>query len=396
MDFARSPEDEAFRASLREWLAGNLPPGWGTPAFHKPRTQEERVAFARRWQRTLSEGRWTGLSWPHAYGGRELTLLQQLAFNEEYIAAGAPDLIDIGIGPSLTGPTLIKHGTDWQRERFLGPILRGDELWCQGFSEPGAGSDLASLQTRGELDGDDIVVNGQKVWTSYARFADWCILLVRTNPSAPKHRGITFLLLDMKTPGITIRPLVEMTGVAWFNEVFFENVRVPRKFVVGEIDDGWKITLTTLGHERFATTPHTRLQRELGVLTSLARTRSGAAPAAADPVFRQRIAQLAIETRVLQLSAYRTISQVVRTGVPGPEGSMLKLLWSELEQRMMETAGELEGPYAVLDEHAPQAFDGGRWRYGALWSRAASIYAGTSEVQRNIISQRVLGLPRST
>jgi alkylation response protein AidB-like acyl-CoA dehydrogenase len=198
----------------------------------------------------------------------------------------------------------------------------------------------------------------------------------------------------MKTPGITIRPLVEMTGVAWFNEVFFENVRVPRKYVVGEIDGGWKVALTTLGHERYATTPHVRLQRALNALAELARARGGTSPAAADPVIRQRIAQLAIETKLLQLSAYRNISQVVRTGVAGPEGSMLKLFWSELEQRMMDVAGQLEGPYAVLDEHAPQAYDAGRWRYGLLWSRAASIYAGTSEVQRNIISQRVLGLPR--
>ena len=395
MDFARSPEDEAFRASVRDWLQRNLPPGWGTPGYRRPKTQEERVAFAREWQRTLAEGGWTGLSWPRQYGGRDLTLLEQLAFNEEYVAAGAPDLIDIGVGPGLTGPTLIRHGTEWQRERFLRPILRGEELWCQGFSEPGSGSDLASLQTRGEVDGDDIVVNGQKVWTSYARFAQWCILLVRTNPSAEKHRGITFLLLDMNTPGITIRPLVEMTGVAWFNEVFFENVRVPRRCVVGQIDEGWKITLTTLGHERFATTPHTRLQREVQRVAALARTRGGDAPAAADPVFRQRIAQLVIETRILQLSAYRNISQVVRTGVPGPEGSMLKLFWSELEQRVMDTALALEGPFATLAEEAPQSFDGGRWQYGALWSRAGTIYAGTSEVQRNIISQRVLGLPRA-
>jgi alkylation response protein AidB-like acyl-CoA dehydrogenase len=395
MDFARSPEDEAFRAAVRDWLQRNLPPGWGTPGYRKPKTQEERVAFARGWQRTLAEGGWAGLSWPRAYGGRELTLLEQLAFNEEYVASGAPDLIDIGVGPSLTGPTLIRHGTDWQRERFLRPILRGEELWCQGFSEPGAGSDLASLQTRGEVDGDDIVVNGQKVWTSYARFAQWCILVVRTNATAAKHHGLTFLLLDMNTPGIRIRPLVEMTGVAWFNEVFFENVRVPRRCVVGKIDEGWKITLTTLGHERFATTPHTRLQREVRTLAKLARTRGGDSPAAADPVFRQRIAQLAIETRILQLSAYRNISQVVRTGVPGPQGSMLKLFWSELEQRVMETALALEGPFATLDEEAPQAFDGGRWQYGSLWSRAATIYAGTSEVQRNIISQRVLGLPRA-
>lgn len=394
MDFSHSPEEENFRAVVRDWLARHLPKDWTKPGFRKPSTQEERVAFARSWQRTLYEGGWAGLSWPRRFGGRELGLLEQLVFHEEYVAAGAPDLIDIGVGPSLTGPTLIRHGTDWQRERFLGPILRGEELWCQGFSEPSAGSDLAALQTRAELDGDDLVVNGQKVWTSYARFADWCILLARTDPGAPKHRGITFLLLDMRSPGIKVQPLVEMTGVAWFNEVFLEDVRVPRRFVVGEIGDGWNVCLTTLGHERFATTPYVRLQRDLRALADLARLRGGDTPIAADPVFRQRIAQLAVEARILQLNVYRSISERVRTGRPGPEGSMLKLFWSELEQRLMETAASVQGIFATLDETAPQSLDRGHWQYGLLWSRAATIYAGTSEVQRNILSQRVLGLPR--
>ena len=394
IDFATSPEEQAFRASLREWLAANLPEGWGTPRCPKPQGAAEKVAFARKWQRVLYDGGWSGLAWPKAYGGRDLTPLEHLIFNEEYVGAGAPDMIDIGVGPGLTGPTLIHHGTDWQKKRFLEPILRGDEVWCQGFSEPGSGSDLASLRTRGEIDGDHVVVNGQKVWTSYARFADWCILIVRTNQSAPKHKGLTFLLLDMKTPGITVRPLVEMTGVAWFNEVFFENVRVPREYVVGEIDRGWEISLTTLSHERGANIPFPRIRKELAGLLELSRRRSLDGPLAADPVLRQELAQLAIETEVLRASTYRSVFEIMRTGQPGPGGSMLKLFWSELEQRLMELAARLEGPYAALDEHAPQAFDEGRWQYGMLWSRAASIYAGTSEVQRNIMSQRTLGLPR--
>lgn len=393
MDFTFTPAEEAFRARVREWLSANLPEGWGTPAFPKPETPAEKVAFARQWQRRLYDGGWAGLSWPKEYGGQALSPLEQLMFHEETFAAGAPDMIDIAIGLNLAGPTLIHHGTEAQKKRFLDPILRGEEVWCQGFSEPGAGSDLAALRTRGEIKGDHLVVNGQKVWTSYAHHADWCILIVRTDPDAPKHRGLTFALLDMKTPGITIRPLVEMTGVAWFNEVFFENVVIPRDLVVGELNRGWDIAITTLSHERGSVVPYQRLRRHLdGVIALTRRLANGGPPA--DPLVRQRLAQLEMDIQVLRLSVYRNITQIMRSGRPGPEGSMLKLLWSELEQRIMETASWLSGPYAELDEHAPEAYDQGRWQYGYLWSRAATIYAGTSEIQRNIISQRVLGLPR--
>ncbi|MDG2308918.1 MAG: acyl-CoA dehydrogenase family protein [Candidatus Binatia bacterium] len=388
MDFAASTDEQAFRASVRTWLEGNL------PSERYPAEPADRVAYARRWARTLHEGGWAGLAWPVEYGGRDLSPLEHLLFAEEYAAAGAPPLIDIGVGPALTGPTLIHHGTEEQKARFLTPILNGEEIWCQGFSEPGAGSDLASLQTRGVVDGDDLVINGQKVWTSYARFADWCILIVRTNPHVKKHRGLTFVLLDMKTPGITIRPLVEMTGVAWFNEVFFEDVRVPKKYIVGEIDKGWDITITTLSVERGASTPYPRLAKELDDIVALGRRIAHDTPKVADPRVRQRLAQLSIEIHTLKLTVQRSVSEQMRTGRPGPEGSILKLLWSELEQRLMEAASEISGAYALLDEHAPQAIDAGRWQYGLLWSRAASIYAGTSEVQRNILSQRVLGLPR--
>jgi len=390
MDFEPTPAETALRTRLRAWLGANLPDGWGTPGHPKPSTPAEKVAFARRWQRQLHDGGWAGIAWPKEHGGQDLSPLEQLIFHEECFAAGAPDMIDIAIGLNLTGPTLIHHGTEAQKKRFLAPILRGDEVWCQGFSEPGAGSDLAALRTRGDVRGDRIVVNGQKVWTSYAQHADWCILVVRTEPDAAKHRGLTFLLLDMTTPGITIRPLVEMTGLAWFNEVFFEDVEVPRDRVIGGIDRGWDIVITTLSHERGTVVPYQRLARHLDGLTTLAR-RLGVA---GGPLVRQRLAQLAIDVALLRLSTYRSISQVVRTGRPGPEGSMLKLLWSELEQRLMDAASGLSGAHAQLDEHAPQAHDAGRWQYAYLWSRAATIYAGTSEVQRNIISQRVLGLPR--
>src|SRR5262245_36393277 len=345
MDFEFSPAEEAFRRRVRGWPGANLPEGWGTPACPKPRTPAEKIAFARQWQRKLYHGGWAGLSWPKEYGGQGCPPLDHLMFHEECFSAGAPDMIDIAIGPNLTGPTLIHHGTEAQRQRFLEPILRGDEVWCQGFSEPGAGSDLAALRTRGELQGDALVVNGQKVWTSYARYAQWCILIVRTDPEVPKHRGLTFALLDMTTPGISIRPLVEMTGVAWFNEVFFDNVVIPRDMIVGEINRGWDIAITTLSHERGTVVPYQRLMAHLDGIVALARRLSSGRRRVGDPVARQRIAQLAIDVQVLRLSAYRNITQIMRSGQPGPEGSMLKIVWSELEQRIMDVATWLSDAY---------------------------------------------------
>jgi alkylation response protein AidB-like acyl-CoA dehydrogenase len=391
MDFRLSPAEEAFQREVRDWLRANLPAGWGTPEHRPPEDPAEKVAFARRWQRTLHEGGWAGLHWPREYGGRGAQPIEQLLFAEEYTRQGAPSMIDIGVGPGLTGPTLIHHGTEAQKRRFLPKILSGEDVWCQGFSEPNAGSDLAACRTRAELDGDVFRVTGQKIWTSYARFADWCILVVRTDPKAPKHKGLSFLLVDMKTPGITIRPLVEMTGVAWFNEVFFDDVRVPKENMVGRLNDGWHIAITTLAHERGGSAPHARLAAELADVLALARRRDGARR---DARWRQRLAQSWIETEIVRLVAWKQVSDMMRAGQPGPEGSYLKLLWSEAEMRMADLAIDLEGPYAVVERGDPRAVDAGRWQYEYLWSRAASIYAGTSEVQRNIIAQRVLGLPR--
>jgi alkylation response protein AidB-like acyl-CoA dehydrogenase len=317
--------------------------------------------------------------------------MEQLLFAEEYTRVGAPSMIDIGVGPALVGPTLIHHGTERQKQRFLRTILTGEEVWCQGFSEPNAGSDLAACRTRAELRGDSFHVTGQKIWTSYARFADWCILVTRTDFQAPKHRGLTFLLVDMKSPGVTIRPLVEMTGVAWFNEVFFDDVRVPRENMVGELNQGWSIAMTTLAHERGGSAPHARLLGETREVLDLAR-RLGVA---ADPRYRQRLAQSFVETEILRLVAYKQVSDLMREGHPGPEGSYLKLVWSETDVRLKELALDMEGPYGALARGSRRAIDDGRWEYEYLWSRAATIYAGTSEIQRNIVAQRVLGLPRS-
>ena len=395
MELNLTPEQEAFRRTIRSWLEDHLPPGWGTSAYRQPETPAEQVAFARTWQRTLYDGGWAGITWPKEFGGRGAGIVEQLIYNEEYARLRAPDILALKIGLSLVGPTLMNCGAPWQKERFLQRILNGEEIWCQGFSEPNAGSDLAAVRTKAELCGDEFRVSGQKIWTSVAKHADWCMLVVRTDPNVAKHKGLSFLLVDMTSPGITIRPLREMTGEAWFNEVFFDDVRVPRINVVGEINGGWNVVLTTLAHERAGATPHVRLQAEQRRLADLARRtwRHGVC-AAADPIVRQKVAQVAIEAALLRYTAYRTVTMIERTGIPGSEGSILKIFWSELEQRLKDAAIEILGPFGLLPHGEPRTVEDGFWFYELLWSRSSTIYAGTSEVQRNIIAQRVLGLPR--
>jgi alkylation response protein AidB-like acyl-CoA dehydrogenase len=396
MDLRDSPNQARFRQAVGSWLRENLPEGWDTPAWPHPETQGARVAFARAWQRKLCDGGWAGVDWPAEYGGRGVGPVEHVIYQEEYARARAPDLITLSVGTSLVGPVLIAHGSPEQRTRHLPAILRGDELWCQGFSEPNAGSDLAGLRTRGDVQGDEIVVTGQKIWTSFAQDADWCILVVRTDPDSVRQRGLTFLLVDMTSPGITVRPLREMTGEAWFNEVFFDAVRVPAKHVVGAIDRGWDVVVTTLYHERGSSSQHARLAAELERLVALARvTPRGAATAAEDPLLRQKLARFATEISILRITAYRDASRVEYTGSPGPEGSILKLLWSDLEQRVKETAIEILGAPGLVPAGDARAVDAGHWCHELLWSRAATIYAGTSEIQRNIVAQRVLGLPRA-
>jgi alkylation response protein AidB-like acyl-CoA dehydrogenase len=390
MDLHDSPDEAAFRREARGWLEANLPEGWGTPAHAKPKNADEEVAFLKGWQRRLFEGGWAGLDWPVAFGGRDVGVVKNMIWEEEYTRLRAPNQISMSVGTSLVGPTLIAKGSRWQKEAFVAPILKGDAVWCQGFSEPNAGSDLASLRTRGVVEGDTIVVNGQKTWTSFARQADWCILVVRTDPDAPRHRGLTFLLVDMKTPGISIRPLVEMTGHAWFNEVFFDDVRVPIENVVGEIDRGWDIVMTTLSVERGSSAQHQRLIADLDLLIRALRRRERTD----DPLVRQQVARFASEAMVMKMSVYRNAWALEESGIPGPEGSTIKVVWSELDQRLKAAALEMLGPQAMVQEGDPLALDDGHWAYEALWSRAATIYAGTSEVQRNIIATRVLGLPR--
>ena len=335
------------------------------------------------------------MHWPRQYGGRGATMFENYILQEEFARALAPEIIG-RIGVNLVGPTLIAHGSEEQKRRYLRPILAAEEIWCQLFSEPGAGSDLAALRCRAERHGDAFVVSGQKVWTSYAQFADWGILLARTDPSAGKGKGISFLIVDMHSPGVTIRPLRQMTGSEEFNEVFLEDVRIPANNLVGELNHGWNIAQTTLSHER-GTSPrqlvmHRILLNELIALA--AKTPRGSAPASADPVIRQQLAQAWMEVEIFKLHNWRTLTQVRRHGKPGPESSLVKLFWSEMSQRLHDTAMEVLGADAPLVSGEPRAAWRGRWARSYQYYRAATIFAGTSEIQRNIIAQRVLGLPR--
>jgi alkylation response protein AidB-like acyl-CoA dehydrogenase len=394
MDFSFSPEEERFRQELREWLRNNLPPGWGT-TFNMPRG-EGRLTFLRDWQRQMHSGGYLGLSWPKEYGGRGASMIELAIFNEEMARVEAPGPLNV-LGLSMAGPTIIAHGTEEQKKRYLPKILNCEEIWCQGFSEPGSGSDVASIRTKAELRGDEFVVNGQKVWTSLAHLADWCMLLVRTDPEVPKHRGMSYILVDMKSPGITVRPLRQMTGESEFNEVFFEDVRIPRANLVGELNNGWGVALTTLMNERgtasFGTQARFRIVYDNLVTLAKKSTVSGR-PAAQDPLVRQQLAQHLIDVEILKYNCFRNFTRLLRGGTPGPEGSILKLWWSELNQRMQETALTLQGPYNQLLRDSLWAVESGRWQHNFLRSRANTIEAGTSEIQRNIIAERVLHLPK--
>ena len=391
MDFDFSEKEEAFRKEVRAWLEANLPDDLRGRAFAASRADVEEVRRLRAWQKRMSEAGYVGIDWPVEFGGRGATLTEQIVLFQEMARAESPQFVNRG-GVSMLGPTLMKFGTAAQQKRFLPKILTADELWCQGFSEPNAGSDLANLQTRAVRDGDHFVVNGQKVWTSMAHVADWCFLLVRTDPAAPKHKGISFLLVDMKSPGITIRPLRQITGEAEFNEVFFDNVRVPVDNLVHKLNEGWAVALTTLAYERDLLTfiRHISLRNALHRLVQLARARG----AGRDPILRQKIAGLWIGEQALQMNAYRSLTKILRGGAPGPEGSTSKLFWSQLDQELALTATELIGPYSQIAEGSSWAVDHGQWEFYELLARGSGIRAGTSEILRNILAERVLGLAK--
>jgi alkylation response protein AidB-like acyl-CoA dehydrogenase len=395
MDFSLTAEQAAFRDQLRAWLREALAEERATPPT--PMGTAEGVARRRRWQRRVFEAGYAGVAWPKEYGGRGLSLIESMIVNEEMARAKAPDLINV-IGLNMAGPTIIHHGTEEQKAQYLQGILTADDVWCQGFSEPNSGSDLASLQTRAVADGDEFVVNGQKVWTTLGHVAKWCILLTRTGSADEKHSGLTYLIVDMKSPGVEVKPLVQMTGDAEFNEIYFTDVRVPRANLLGGVGEGWRVAMTTLMHERatLGVALQVRSRIAFDELAALAReTRDNGAPKSEDPLVRQKLAQLFIETEVMRFNGYRGLTAMLRGDPPGPEGTINKLMWSEVNQRLMDTALEVMGPAALLAEGEDSAPAGGRWSYGFLRSRANSIEGGTSEVLRNIIAERVLGLPRS-
>jgi alkylation response protein AidB-like acyl-CoA dehydrogenase len=396
MDFRDSAEEAEFRSRVRAWFSQNLPVGWGTADWIEPEG-DNRVRFYRDWAHRMYDAGFVGITWPRRYGGQEGALSHQTIVLEEAGRVEAPEHLGfIGIG--MAGPTILTHGTDAQRDRFLEKILTGEEVWCQGFSEPGSGSDLASLSTKAAPDGDSFVVTGQKVWSSFAHFAEWCILLARTDSGGSKYEGLTYFLMDMHAPGVTVRPLRQITGEAEFNEIFMDRVRIPADMVVGGVGNGWDVAITTLMNER-ANVGLALLVRVDGTfrrLLDLAKTtaRNGAR-AADDPLIRDRIAEAWTDLQAFRFTVYRAYTAVLKTGMPGPEGSVAKLFWSEMNQRLTRLGLEVEGAYALLDEGSDRAVDRGRWQHAQLRSRGNTIEAGTSEVLRNIIAERVLGLPKS-
>ena len=396
MDFNYSPEELAFRDELRAWLADNLPKGWGVTVF-EPENEDERAMFRLDWERKLFAGGYSGLEWPKAYGGRGATLVEQAIFSEEMALARAPEGLNI-IGRNLAGSTLLHFGTEEQKKRYLPKILSGDEVWCQGFSEPGSGSDLASVRCKAELQGDHFVVNGQKIWTSFAQYSQWCIALVRTDSDVPKHKGISFLLIDMRSPGITIRPLRQISGESEFNETFFDNVKVPVENLVGNINEGWKIAMLTLAYERGPEDALGRqirfrqqLERLMQLVTELKRDGK---PLSEDPIVRQKIGKGIVELEALRMTCLRAFSKYLKGAPRGPEASMIKLLWSHIAQNMYDMTLEVFGPLGPLAGGDARAVADGMFQLSYLQSKAFTIYSGSSEIQRNVISERVLGLPK--
>ncbi|HTO58150.1 MAG TPA: acyl-CoA dehydrogenase family protein [Pseudomonadales bacterium] len=394
MNFSFAESELAFAAEARAWLEANVPPAWRRGHAWTRAEDPLWLQIAREWQRKLFDGGWAAISWPRDLGGRGATVIERWLFEEELDRIGAPRPIASSGAVDLIGSALLKHGSAALQQRFVRRLLAGEDLWCQGFSEPGAGSDLAGLRTRGERDGDHYVVNGQKVWTSHADIADFCFLLCRTELDAPKHKGISLLLVDMKTPGISVRPLTQATGDAEFCEVFFDNVRVPADHMVGAPGTGWQIAMGILQHERgpvWTFTFQRRIRRSYEQLVRIARQRGNGA--LDDGLTRQRLAQTFIEVELLRFVGYRSLTRLLRTGQPGAESSIEKILGSETDQRLQEVAMAVLGPFGttVGDHRAPTAETIER-EY--LYSRSETIMGGTSEIQRNVIAQRILGLPR--
>ena len=393
MDFKFSSEDEVFRQEFRSWLEHNIPRDWRDDELHDPDTREE---FERRraWHRRLYDGGWMCIHWPQEYGGRGASLIQQVIYQQELDRAKAPPTVNFQ-GIARVGPTLMQWGTPEQKQRYIPKIPPAEEIWCQGLSEPDHGSDLAAVETRAVDRGDHFLVNGSKVWTSNAHRADFTTLLCRTDPDAPKHKGLSYLLVDMKSPGITVRPLVQITGESGFNQVFFDDVQVPLANLVGEKNRGWMVAMTNMMFERTIHGGRTDMMVEVRQLAELAKKidRDGR-PAWEDSYVRQRLAGFACEAAALKYTSFRQLTSQLKGLPPGPEGSMMKLGTSGLNLRMQDFAMELLGPYSQFEYQAGGAIDRGKWSHRMLAARRGTIAAGTNEIQHNIIGERVLGLPK--
>jgi len=388
MDLHDSPEDAAFRAEARDWLEANLSGEFAEArGLGRAGLQHEGRGLRTAWERKLGEEGWTCVGWPTEYGGRDAPMSQQVIWNEEYVRADAPARVNV-MGEGLLGPTLIAYGTEEQKNRFLNPIRWGVELWCQGYSEPDAGSDLANVQTKAVLDGDEWVITGQKVWTSYAQWADWCFVVCRTDPDAPRHKGLSYLLVPMDQPGVEVRPIKQITGTSEFNEVFFDRAHTDADLVVGEVNDGWRVALATLAFERGVGLlgDIVGFRKELDHLLELAHKNG----ATTNKVIRQRLAEVWIRLYILRLNTLRSL-----TGVDGPvappQASISKLFWATWHRDLGELAMDVLGMHAEVADFLP--YELGEMQRIFLFSRADTIYGGSNEIQRNIIGERVLGLP---
>lgn len=398
MDFTYNDQELAFQEEVRAWVKENVPGDWGSPAWPIPTDPAKYEQELERWMKTVYEGGWMGITWPKEYGGREATPVEQFIFQEEMARFRTPPLVNT-IGVGMAGPTLMTWGTDEQKGAHLERILSGEEIWCQGFSEPNAGSDLAALKTSAEDKGDHFLVNGQKIWTSVAHIADWCILVTRSEMDAgSKHKGLTYLMVDMNTPGIEVKPLKQITGDSDFNEVFFTDVPVPKENVLGGEGNGWMVAITTLMHERvnIAAELYSRIKKTLNDVVDLTKSiqRNGK-PLCEDPIIRQKLAKFYCSVETQRLNNLRMRAHLKAADDPGPIGSIFKLIWATANQDLLEMPVDILGPYAeVLPESPDHSDDVGQWMKHFLRARANSIEGGTSEILRNIIAERVLGMPK--
>jgi alkylation response protein AidB-like acyl-CoA dehydrogenase len=394
MDFKFSEEDETFRQELRSWLEQNVPRDWRDDGEMSDPSNRSEFERRRAWHRKLYDGGWMCINWPKEYGGRGATLLQQVIYNQELDRIKAPPVVNFQ-GIARVGPTLMQWGTPDQKKRYIPKIPSAEEIWCQGLSEPNHGSDLAAVETRAVDEGDHFVVNGSKIWTSNAHYADFSTLLCRTDPSLPKHKGLSYLLVDLRTQGVTIRPLIQMTGEHGFNQVFYEDVIVPKENLVGQKNQGWMVAMTNMMFERTIHGGRTDMMVEVRQLSDLARkvTQNGRS-AWEDEYVRQRIARFACQAEGLRFTSYRQLTRQLKGLPPGPEGSMMKLGTSELNLQIQSFAMELLGAYSQLEYRAAGAVDRGKWSHRMLATRRATIAAGSNEIQHNIIGERVLGLPK--